>query len=1153
MHALLRPLGADCFLQVFAQAGSGADAAGGAAAVGAGGAPAIAELRRPAQATIACLTACAQRYQRALRAHDDDALPAIGRELFDWLNGNGCADAWLRGTGARVLEVRVDDGDSPLARALLEAPWELLASADGHLADDAVQLFLVSRRIGVLPTGVPQPLPAQRRDLRLLFMAAAPRQADELDFEAEEAAIAQAIEKVSAAARPQLIVEESGSAAGIARRLADEGGCEALHLSCHGDLDPQHGAYLALEDDYGDLLPASAGDLVDAIGDASQLPLLFLSACRTAESSERAPAERAGSHADGSGNAARAPMLAPLVRELIRAGVANVVGWDGSVADQDAIDFAQVFYGELARHRSTVYAAAKARQALRQQQRADAQRGGHWHLARLYLGRHGGGALTGAGLARAPSRHRAASAFLDSERGASPVAAPAAFVGRRRALQHALRELHNTQRAGVLLHGMGNLGKSSLAARIASRCTQQRTVVVFEHYDALAIFDRLLAALPGEQRALWRDWRQRLAQPPQSAPEFADALAALLAAPFAAQPILLVIDDLERILETPLPTATTLAVQAAYRPLLLAIVTAFAHARADGNASALLLTSRYRCTLPDAGGRELAATLAVVPLQAMNEREREKQLAAAYRLHAAGRAATAGATAVPAALAARVLHVAAGNPGLQAILTRPLLAGENAALTAALAVIEHYHQHGEPPPQLAHLAHAGGETANAVAAFFQRMAFASYRQALADEQAQQLRACSAFRENLPLPLAALHAAGRALGVAAPERALARLLALGLADDWGEIDGDAHAAANALATPLLPTLRADEAARIASAALTPLAAAWRQADGQFAWNARACELTRLALTSDDCPAELLAAAADAAAHYLFRRQHDARSAYDDVVQPALARLGDAASSGLLIAAVDCAERLGEAAAQDGYLAQLTKSARNDFARGSALLRQAGRWQQRGAIDAAETAYREAAQAFDASGNERDAAIARGGIADMLQARGELDAALRIRREEQLPVFQRLGDVHERAVTMGRIADILFERAELDEALAMHEEYLRLAEALGDLVGIAHARYSRAQIRVARGDHERGALPEIADDLAQAYAISRQTRRGDAIGAIGMLFAQVLAITGWQSEALAVLDEAEESFAKLGWSGRVARVQELRSRIAGMAAR
>ena len=46
-----------------------------------------------------------------------------------------------------------------------------------------------------------------------------------------------------------------------------------------------------------------------------------------------------------------------------------------------------------------------------------------------------------------------------------------------------------------------------------------------------------------------------------------------------------------------------------------------------------------------------------------------------------------------------------------------------------------------------------------------------------------------------------------------------------------------------------------------------------------------------------------------------------------------------------------------------------------------------------------------------------------IADILQQRGELDEALRIRREEELPVYERLGDVRERAVTMGKIADIL----------------------------------------------------------------------------------------------------------------------------------
>jgi hypothetical protein len=43
---------------------------------------------------------------------------------------------------------------------------------------------------------------------------------------------------------------------------------------------------------------------------------------------------------------------------------------------------------------------------------------------------------------------------------------------------------------------------------------------------------------------------------------------------------------------------------------------------------------------------------------------------------------------------------------------------------------------------------------------------------------------------------------------------------------------------------------------------------------------------------------------------------------------------------------------------------------------------------------------------------------GKIADILQARGELDEALRIRREEELPVYDRLGDVRSKAVTHGK---------------------------------------------------------------------------------------------------------------------------------------
>ena len=63
---------------------------------------------------------------------------------------------------------------------------------------------------------------------------------------------------------------------------------------------------------------------------------------------------------------------------------------------------------------------------------------------------------------------------------------------------------------------------------------------------------------------------------------------------------------------------------------------------------------------------------------------------------------------------------------------------------------------------------------------------------------------------------------------------------------------------------------------------------------------------------------------------------------------------------------------------------------------------------------------------------------------------MDEALRIRREEELPVYERLGDVRERAVTLGKIADILQARGELDEALRIRrEEELPVYERLGDV--------------------------------------------------------------------------------------------------------
>ena len=94
---------------------------------------------------------------------------------------------------------------------------------------------------------------------------------------------------------------------------------------------------------------------------------------------------------------------------------------------------------------------------------------------------------------------------------------------------------------------------------------------------------------------------------------------------------------------------------------------------------------------------------------------------------------------------------------------------------------------------------------------------------------------------------------------------------------------------------------------------------------------------------------------------------------------------------------------------------------------------------------------------------------GKIADILQSRGDLDEALRIRREEQLPVYERLGDVRSRAVTMGKIADILQARGDLDEALRIRrEEQLPVYERLGDVRARAVAIGKIADILQARGD-------------------------------------------------------------------------------------
>ena len=80
---------------------------------------------------------------------------------------------------------------------------------------------------------------------------------------------------------------------------------------------------------------------------------------------------------------------------------------------------------------------------------------------------------------------------------------------------------------------------------------------------------------------------------------------------------------------------------------------------------------------------------------------------------------------------------------------------------------------------------------------------------------------------------------------------------------------------------------------------------------------------------------------------------------------------------------------------------------------------------------------------------------GKIADVLQARGELEEALRIRREEELPVYEKLGDVRSLLVGRANLAITLQRRGRAEDRPEI-ERLLRLAHAESQRLGLPEAR-------------------------------------------------------------------------------------------------
>ncbi|MBD3268322.1 CHAT domain-containing protein, partial [bacterium] len=215
------------------------------------------------------------RYQEALeKGNPKERLLSLGREMFDWLNenlGKRMEKLVKEGDCPLLIEFRIDHNPSDRELAFFEVPWELLADENDFLAAQMAQYCPLRR------SGAPgQTLDPSEYRLSLVFMAAAPENSVELNYEDEEASI------LAAAGQEKnldLTVEESGHLNFLAECVSRETP-DVLHISCHGHNEPD--PVLQFETLEGDADAVDSMRFYTKMGNQKP-PLLFISACKTSQ------------------------------------------------------------------------------------------------------------------------------------------------------------------------------------------------------------------------------------------------------------------------------------------------------------------------------------------------------------------------------------------------------------------------------------------------------------------------------------------------------------------------------------------------------------------------------------------------------------------------------------------------------------------------------------------------------------------------------------------------------------------------------------------------------------------------------------------------------------------------------------------------------
>ena len=220
-----------------------------------------------------------------------------------------------------------------------------------------------------------------------------------------------------------------------------------------------------MEDDFGQRFEASPDHILRAC--SGRLPrLMFLSGCSTGKAADSASAS------DDSASAS-------LCEEMVRHGVSAALGWALPVYDHSASAAAAFLYEKLATGTRLDEAIARTRHMLLEDHPE------MWHLLRLYADASPLTALVTApkhkDRAVLPPTPDTATQLRDLG-GKLEVCERKHFVGRRREVQASLRCLKallgtSDYAEGVLLQGMGGMGKSSLVARLCDRLPDTQRLI----------------------------------------------------------------------------------------------------------------------------------------------------------------------------------------------------------------------------------------------------------------------------------------------------------------------------------------------------------------------------------------------------------------------------------------------------------------------------------------------------------------------------------------------------------------------------------------------------------------------------------------------------------------------------------------------------